>query len=207
MPRYSKRSRRPRTYKPKKRFVRRKRIFRKKVESKYIDAAAYNAVVVDTGNAISIPFAPAQGDDFNARQGREIIARGLQLRGTITMASAATVSTVRLILVQDKWNSGTATTLADFNNDTTINSMRILSPNLFRRYKILMDKTYSMDDSKKQIQNINIYKKFYTKIRFTGTAANSYGSNAMFLLATSSETTAGGVAPTLVLNTRSRYTE
>lgn len=180
----------------------RKRFIKNRVENKYVDIAMYNDYVSTSAIVAIRPFALAQGSDFNARIGRQISPKAIQIKGFTTMDSTAVTTSIRLVMVQDKWNLGATPAWLDFMNTTSFNSLRLLDVNKFRRFKILLDKTFTLGINMRRTINFNVYKKLSGIIRFTGIAATDTGSNAIYVYAVSSEAT---YTPLLQVNTRCRF--
>lgn len=121
----------------------------------------------------------AQGDDDDQRTSDSIAMKSLEIKFDFTTAAAIdSAAIIRYIIILDKQTNGVvANTATIFNTDnSTVSSY----DNVFvpRRYKILADQTFSMNEfaanasvvSKKTVRRKFHYKSGL-KIRYKGTAA------------------------------------
>lgn len=145
---------------------------------------------VGTTPVINELTAIAQGDDYNGREGRSILAKSLYLRGYIQKNASATISVMRMIVVMDTMNQGTAPTWGDVFNSTDVSSP--LSPTnsggALGRFKILYDKLYRLT-ADTPTANLYVYRKLHHHIKYEGTASTDTVRNAIYILSLSTEAT------------------
>jgi len=147
----------------------------------------------------------AQGDDFTAREGRSILAKSCQLTGYHTASTAAATTVVRYIIFIDNDNSGSAPTALQLMGSATPDgyALRNADPIYMKRFKILLDKTYMLDNTGKGITSkIDYFGALSHHIKFSGTGASDYGQGGVFLMVWC---TNGSNQPTCNIQTRLRY--
>lgn len=148
----------------------------------------------------------AQGDDYNGREGRSVLAKSIQIHGFHTMNISAATTVIRYILFQDLDNSaGTIPTATQLMGSATPSTYELRNPDpiMRKRFKVLADKLYCQDQYGKGITSkIDIFHKLNHHIKFSGTAATSYGQGHVYLMFWSSDNTN---QPTVNLNSRLRY--
>lgn len=145
----------------------------------------------------------AQGDDYNLRDGRSIMAKSLQIQGNIEVAASSVITIVRLVLFIDNDNYGTAPTSSNIGiSDTYI--LRDGSPQNLKRFKVLMDKVYRLDVTSNLSKSVTYYKKMNHTIKFDGVNATDYSQGSIWLLYVSNQAT---YVPALNLSTRLRFTD
>lgn len=150
-------------------------------ENKYVDtniAGTIDSVGSYFGTILN---AMAEGDDVSQRNGRKILAKDIALRATVECPSAGAPTHVGYALVLDRKSTGTYSAwdnvFTAFDPDAPVNR------NESDRYVILKRGvlTFSPNQLSKHI-------KIYTKLNgihmhFTGAAANTIDSNAIFFIA------------------------
>lgn len=130
----------------------------------------------------------AEGDDQGARQGRSILAKSVFMRGYLNMSSAATATSVRLMIVMDTMNQGDAPTYTDIVSANAIAAPLNISA-YPGRYRILYDKQFLLSINGTRMRQIYCFKKLNNHIRFEGTGANTSTRNSLYFICVSSEAT------------------
>lgn len=153
----------------------------------------------------------AEGSNFNQRNGVSILAQDLLFRAQINRVAenVALANFVRVMLVVDYQYRDADPTLDNLINNTS-SDFSIITPldqYINGRYKILMDKTYTLT-SDKPTAIIEYYKNFGKKfhIKYQGTTANDGSLNKNQVLAffwTSSLSN----PPTIIWNSKLTYTD
>lgn len=88
------------------------------------------------------------GSGKSERDGRQVIFRGIHVRGTIewvqqaSAASPASSNPVRIIIFKDMFTNGVQTTSAEFMEDTVPDFETFRNLNNSTRYRVLMDKVF-----------------------------------------------------------------
>ena len=168
-------------------------------EYKFLEAI--NTITpVTTGKIQPLSIIP-QGDQNTQRSGNEIKVTSLLMRATMSKATAATSTKIRLIIFSDVSSNGALPALADVlqtaNQDSPINRVN------GTRFTVLCDKSYIVDGStpKKQLY---IYKKLQHHIHYltTDNTNASLGQGQIYLAAITDEATN---APTISYNSRMRF--
>jgi len=115
-----------------------------------------------------------------ARIGNTILLRGVSIKFTVTInpTVSSIATTYRCMLVLDKQPNGAAFNTGDLiESNATVDNM-VVSPffrNYNRRFKILKDKTYTIDcdvkgaSAEQQVRKHLWLKKLYLPIRYTDT--------------------------------------
>lgn len=137
----------------------------------------------------------AAGDDEGNRTGNSILGKSIYFQLTASKLTANTNPTnnVRIIIVQDKLNTGTAPTWGDLIATGNLGTgYAVLSPlNIDHtvRYKILMDKRMTLSTNGTQGTISRKYIKMHTHINYTGTAATDYYKNNIYVFIISDQST------------------
>ncbi len=90
----------------------------------------------------------AQGDSDLTRDGSDIVIKRIELKYFITQHATASITYVRVMLVQDTQTNEAIYAAADLLEDVTANDA-IVSPLLWfkkRRFKVLYDRTHALSD-------------------------------------------------------------
>ncbi len=136
--------------------------------------------------------APAQGDDFDDRQGRKIKLFSYRLKGRVTVNASATGSFYRVVILRDNNGSTTRPVITDVYPDAAAFNGGIMpldDPQTNARFSILSDNLYPLSISGVNIRPINIYKKLSSHVYFTGTGANDEGKGMLYMITSSNEAT------------------
>lgn len=147
----------------------------------------------------------AQGDTTNTRDGSSIKLASIGFKGRIEFdVSNATATMVRIMLVHDRQTNQAIYAASDLLVTSGVNTNRNLDNG--RRFRVLMDKTYSLSDFNPIIP-IKYYKRSYPiHIRFDNAAAaiTSLTENSLSVFLISNEATN---TPTVIMNWRIRYVD
>lgn len=130
----------------------------------------------------------AEGDDQGTRQGRSILAKSVFMRGYLNMSSAATATSVRVMLVMDTMNQGDAPAYTDIVSANAIAAPLNVSA-YPGRYRILYDRQFLLSINGNRMKQIYCFKKLNNHVRFEGTGANTSTRNSLYFVCVSSEAT------------------
>ena len=159
----------------------------------------------DTTGSIQCLTDIAQGDDYNGREGRSILAKSLELFGNLNVGANNTDTFCRFIVFIDTnlQDSGTLPAVTDYLTSASQAALRNPNPNFMKRFVTLMDTTVCVDEYNPNKQ-WRFFKKLNHHIKFDGTAAADASQGAILLLTISNMTGAGNT-PTSALRSRMRY--
>ncbi len=132
----------------------------------------------------------AQGDDFNARQGRKILLKSIRCKGIITQHASATQTGVRLLLVRDNLGTTTVPSITDlFATAVTMhdNKNKLGDPQSNARFTVLMDKYWILNGVGNNRVAIDEYIKLNSHCYYTGTAASDEGKGNIYSFMVSTE--------------------
>jgi len=140
----------------------------------------------------------ATGDDFNSRDGRQIVIKSIYFRADLqpygnTMSYG---DTVRCMIVQDTQPNGVIFTVGDLFTATTntYGSVAMNNLNNRSRFKVLMDKQVSMDPAiyaasvltggNPSTKTIKKFIKCHIPVQYSGTGATiaSIATNSLYLV-------------------------
>lgn len=151
----------------------------------------------------------AEGDDYLNRNGRSLKATNLHLRMQVVGQSNMLINTFRFIILQDLGCQGAVPTPANIwsttSGDNIVNSYRNYDSAAFRRYKILSDQTYNLDNKINIQQTVTLNMPINSHINFIGTtnAVADIGSNSLFYFFSCKGTNAANTGCTITnLNAR-----
>lgn len=163
-----------------------------------------------TGGIISLTNV-IQGDSSIFRDGNQIKMTSFNMKYRLTHnASGNAYQTVRMILFLDRQNnnpgstdpsvSGTIHSILD--NATIPSQMKLSNA---KRYKVLLDKTYNLQDGQRESITGKYFKKFKgIKIRYESGTTNPARENNLWLLTLSNVATN---TPAVQLTTRVRFVD
>lgn len=157
----------------------------------------------ETGNTYSISGIP-QGDDEGGRTGNSILMKSLYLTVRGSMNASATNSCVRMLVVQDKFNTGTTPAPSDIMqyNGSAFSVVSPLNVDHTTRYRVIYDKLFKMSINGDQQFIVKKFLKYHKHIHYTGpNATDTYGGN-IYLIFVSDEATN---TPNIVFNARIGY--
>lgn len=143
----------------------------------------------------------AEGDDYNNRNGRSIKVKNLRLRFTVQGQSAFNAGVGRLVIVRDIGAQGVIQPGNEiFTNPTFANnrvySMRNIADGAFKRYQILKDIRFTLDQSNNRIDSIDITIPINKHSYYIGTSSlpTDIGSGAIHYYFTCTGTTTTNTA-------------
>lgn len=145
----------------------------------------------------------AQGDDRTNRDGRSVRFRYMTMKLQLHISTTSTIT--RLIIVNDREaENGVAldTKLLTSNSITSLYNI-----DSTRRFKVLFDRTFSMDEDNKSDIFIKFNKRMFSKTKYNGTSTgiSNIETNAYYLYAVSNA--AFGVAPVISGVVRLRFVD
>lgn len=162
-------------------------------EAKYLDTANGLAPTLAAPSIVNIS-AMAQGLTDKTRIGNSILAKSIfckvRVVGTMTNDTGPQYHSVRIMLIVDKLQGGTAPTISQIMESTSTN-LSMGNKNYTDRFTILKDKIIDMnnmyyDGSNPSlgVKSIKFFKKLDFHIRYIGTdaASTSMGPNALYLV-------------------------
>jgi len=169
-------------------------------EYKFLDNAN-SLSAPNTGVMVSNMSLIALGDTDSTRNGNSIKATSHLLRYTITKASAATATAIRIILFTDISSDGAVPAVADLLDNAS--NLSPLSQVNGSRFHILMDRMYNLSADTPIITR-QYYRKMNHHIKYLdGTANNtSLGQGPIYMCLISNE---GTNTPTVAYQSRIRF--
>jgi len=145
----------------------------------------------------------AEGDGSGNREGISILGRRILIKGQIGANASSAGSEVRVLLVRDRFCTGTLPTLADVIPTGNINAVNSAPYSTTKpRYQILFDRRYTVSPDGKDTKPFYIDKRFRTHVRYTGSSGVDEYNNQFFLMYVSNEET---YAPTVNYYTQFFY--
>lgn len=172
-------------------------------EKKYVDATT-SSVVPSSGTYAFFCNGLAEGDDYNARNGRSILMDSLHLRWSAKVNSSATNTLLRIIVVADKKpDVGTPSYTDVMGGASTI--AQIDKEAVGDRYVILRNKLLSLNPGANPARTGDIFislKGIHQKFDNTSSGSTDLESNGIWVFATADEATN---TPTLSINSRFSY--
>lgn len=177
-------------------------------EKKFFDAAAFASVQLDDNGAIVSVSNIVQGDGGSNRDGMQVKTMSLFVRGTLVQQSATNgVVFSRIIVGYDRESNGALPAITDVLNAITPSSLMNLQNR--KRFKILYDKNVytTLASSESSAKYLKKYKRLQLTLNYAD-ATDVAQRNNLFVIALSDAPNAGaaGTKPTLILNTRLRFT-
>jgi len=135
-----------------------------------------------------------QGDDQGQRQGNSILMRSIYADLSLSIGAGGTNSQVRVAIVLDTMNTGTAPTVAQiYQTVGTVNAVNSpLNRDNAGRFSVLFDRRVSLNNVGKATCFIRKYLKTYHHIKYTGSAGTDEFKNNVWLVCLCNEAT---VAP------------
>lgn len=157
------------------------------VEKKYLDTSV--GTTIDNAGTITNLTATSQGDDVANRNGNSILGKTLYLRFHMYRATAntATTNTMRVMLVKDMENTGSAPTVTDILQSASVDAA--LHVDHLSRYQVLRDKVFTMSLSGTDGTAQHWYVRVNDHVKYTGSANTDIYKNQVYLLLLSSEST------------------
>lgn len=181
-------------------------------ELKFIDVTAATSVT-DTTGAVVLLNGVATGDDFNTRDGRQVIMKSVQIRGIFDVNSATTELLARFMLVWDNAPNGVLATVGQIlAQSTSLSEKNINNQN---RFTILADEQRGFSGGGVVVGESQGYNTAFlrhvklnhiTQYLDTGATIASIQNGALLLLTIGNQA-AGTGAGSIFFNTRVRYVE
>lgn len=142
----------------------------------------------------------AEGDDVNGRNGNSILAKYLSTDYNISINSAATQTSVRVLCFVDTQFTGTAPTLADITagNATT----GFINADNTQRFTILFDDHIDLSVNGQRLRTVKHYIPLNFHIRYQASTGSSINKNNIFLMTVSTESTN---VPSMISDNRLAY--
>mgnify|MGYP000011215041 FL=1 len=155
------------------------------VEKKYSDVTSgASPILVNYSGAIVQLTNIAQGDAINQRGGNSILMKSLMVRGYVEHNTGIPHSIVRVMLVLDTMNTGTAPTVANILSSTGGVWAPSSLPNVTdkTRFKILSDKTFDLNNGANTIKSFKTYVKLNKHAKYTGSLGTDEFKNQLYML-------------------------
>jgi len=176
-------------------------------EVKWLDTINLALAITSTESIIPLTNIQ-QGVTSETRIGESLKLMSIHFRGQMFGDPAIAVSQVRLVLVQDMQTNGALYTNSDLFENVSANADLVTQRNLKNkhRFRILMDRTYSMQNTGNLCHDINFYQKLSMLIRYKSNNGDitDLSSNSLTLYAVSNRTTD---APDLNYSIRLRFVD
>jgi len=153
---------------------------------KHLFDQGFASTVSDTGTITHVTAIP-QGDAEATRTGNSILAKYISLKGNMNMGASATRTFVRVMIVQDLFNTGTAPTIADILG--AVNTFSPVNVDTRDRYVVLRDRTFSLDVAGKGLFTFKWFVRLNFHIKYTGAAGSDEYKNQLYVVLISSEDT------------------
>lgn len=185
------------------------------VERKFVDSTVLysdGATELDWNGAILLTTGVGQGAAENQRNGNSIKATGIDtmidMRGTTSAANG--VTKLRCILFIDTENQDTNPAVTDVLESTYVGTSTVCSSmknDLTRkRFRILHDRTYTLDQNNVLARTIRVYKKLHHHIKYSGANSTDQREGQVYWLFISDQDPASaGSTPTVRPVSRFRY--
>lgn len=178
-------------------------------ESKYVDNSDSHSSMVASDNGLVgfiMPFSNdgllniSQGDGVSNRDGNSVFIKGIKLKGILkAVSSGAHHLRIMLIRVPDQLETSNDDRYTDFN----AMDVSSLYPRDTKPYKILWDKTYSIDSNNYPLQLINKYVKINKKVHYEDGTGSNVSRGQIALAFYTDNTTASAIS--LSLNSRTYF--
>lgn len=174
----------------------------KSIELKFNDVSRVTTVDSASGDIFALNLV-AQGDNFNTRDGAEIICKSALVRGSFTVADSYNI--IRMMLIWDTDPNGAYPVLSDILEAPANPTHSAIAIDSTKRFVVLHDRMYKVDTDD-PVVNFKFYKKLNHKSTFSGTAAaiSSLDKGGLYLFCVSDSSAA--THPGLTCYTRLRYT-
>lgn len=155
------------------------------VEKHYLDTGV--STTIDTSGSITLLSGIAQGDDVNSRQGNSVLGKTLYSRVVLLRNAANTtaMNSVRIMVIRDLNNVGSAPTVTDVLASATVHSP--LNVDHTARYQVILDKVISLSVQGQSGVNRKWFLKVPAHLKFTGSSATDVYKNALYLLLVSDQ--------------------
>ncbi len=144
----------------------------------------------------------SQGLEFSDRMGRSIRLKSVQLGGQIGMSSSAVRTTARVIIFIDKAYTGTPPTPVELMQSDDVTSLRNGNPHFLKRFRVLNDRMYHMQDNGQQLRVVKWYRRMNHHILYDDIDTADENSGALWIYFVSNESMN---VPTYTADFRMRY--
>jgi len=148
-----------------------------------VDPTTYNP---SSSGAMTTLSSVAVGDTYATRTGNSILAKGLTIRGTLGIHASATNTYCRIIVFQDK-NASPFTTVASILQSGDLTEQ--INWNNKPDFRLLSDRTFSLNNSGKNNVVVNKYIPLNTHIHYQGTNGTDWNKGQILILYISNEAT------------------
>lgn len=166
---------------------------------------SFNTTSSSTGVISRLSDVP-QGDDYNGREGRSILAKSHQMYGSINVNTSSTTPTVfRVIVFRDTVQDGSnAPVVSDILASGSVYDIRNPDPVMMKRFIILVDKVFNLSPDTRESAVIARYTKLSHHIKYAGTGQTDadQGEGSIWCITISNQATN---TPTMIWTSRLRY--
>ena len=147
-----------------------------------------NASITNNGSIVLLS-SFAQGLDISDRSGNSMKAHSLACRWTVKQSTAATQTSVRLVIFIDKQQiQDTDPAVTDVLQSAAVTSG--LNLGFLGRFHILYDRVISFSDSGSEVLNLKYFKRFKNQhLRWNGANASDKQKNHVYFMFISDEPT------------------
>lgn len=173
-----------------------------KPEWKIVDTVVGGGIILNTASVISL-VPVSQGTTDLTRIGNKITVRSFLLRLSIVPNAVQGYNFLRAILVRDKQPNGVLLTIAQLLQTGAGGYQSAINDNNGTRFKVLFDRTYTVDVDANGAQVDKQFKKLKFVVNYPDTATTPTTNDLVFVLISD----AGVNGPTVVGNVRVRYTD
>lgn len=167
-------------------------------ELKTLDIDATVAAVDYNGNVKQLSLI-TQGDTRVSRDGKSILCKSVFIRGQVASSTTPNNNVVRLMIVIDTMNDGTAPTGSDVLETTgsALAPFSALKQTASGRYKVIYSKIFSLSKTSNTSQVFKAYIPVNKHIKYTGANATDTWKNNIYMLTFSTVAAASGNEPAL----------
>lgn len=169
------------------------------IEKKFIDTVFAPTVITSAGTIQQLDATQQGADDNDQRVGDIIWVKSLFTRLSVVVNPTATQNFIRVIIFKDKQQNGTVAGVTDLLQSASYTSQ--LNRDYSLRFKVIIDRTYCVDDAGSALQIDKLYKKLFYKAEYQ-TASLVPRTNGLNMLLISDQATNG---PTVQFNNRVRF--
>lgn len=150
------------------------------VEKHYFDTTDSGSL--SNAGSVTLLSGIAQGDDVNSRNGNSVLAKTLLMRYHYERAASNTalVNYVRMMIIKDLENTGSAPTVTDVLASADVNSP--LNVDHTSRYQVIRDKLYAFSTNGTEGKIGKEFIKINDHLKFTGSAGSNVYKNALYCL-------------------------
>lgn len=170
------------------------------VEYKNLDTRTTLTAVTTAGGVVLLNDID-QGNDSNNREGRQVKAKQVYIKGYCVGSTNTNDNMMRVMLVLDCDNQGSNPAVSDiltvpgtyhvYSHKNTVNR---------KRFVILWDRTYELENGRSE--QWEIYKKVSYKLDYSSATGTDTTNNALFLVYISNDSTN---TPEIAYNSRLTY--